>query len=356
MQGQGYTKSRVWSRRRLISLAGMTPVVGVFAADWAQAHPQEQPVPVPPTLPIPPVPAEPEPELDTSTLAAGTDAEQHMTIEVMLNGKGPYHFVVDTGSEKSVISDRVAAELGLITSGEVRVTGIARKVSANLVRVREMAFGPIVRNDLNLPVLPWTDLLADGFLGLDAIRGCRVTFDFRKKVLRIEHPRSTVPFDESGRQTIVVRATGNSGRLKTTDCTVDGIGTTMFLDTGAQLSIGNPALRDALLRRNRNLAPAGTIDIFGITGGQIAGVAYPIKAIRVHSLMFGTGVVAIADVSIFNDWGLANRPALMLGMDFLRQFGGVSIDYRRKEILFEMSGLIDNGPSPVGTPVKPLEG
>ncbi len=36
-------------------------------------------------------------------------------------------------------------------------------------------------------------------------------------------------------------------------------------------------------------------------------------------------------------WKLRLRPALLIGMDYLRQFAAVTIDYRSKEIRFELS-------------------
>jgi len=56
-------------------------------------------------------------------------------------------------------------------------------------------------------------------------------------------------------------------------------------------------------------------------------------------------VIAISNLDIFKDWGLEGKPAMMLGMNFLRQFGGVSIDYRTREIMFDMSGTPSTGPT-----------
>jgi predicted aspartyl protease len=36
-----------------------------------------------------------------------------MTVEVFINGQGPFNFVVDTGADRSALSTTLAARLGL---------------------------------------------------------------------------------------------------------------------------------------------------------------------------------------------------------------------------------------------------
>jgi len=41
------------------------------------------------------------------------DAQNRLTVDTFVNEKGPYNFVVDTGADRSVISEELAKELGL---------------------------------------------------------------------------------------------------------------------------------------------------------------------------------------------------------------------------------------------------
>ena len=50
--------------------------------------------------------------------------------------------------------------------------------------------------------------------------------------------------------------------------------------------------------------------------------------------------LVIADFRVFDVWGLTRRPALLLGMNFLRRFSKVSIDYGLKELRFDQASLI----------------
>jgi hypothetical protein len=112
---------------------------------------------------------------------------------------------------------------------------------------------------------------------------------------------------------------------------------TAFIDTGAEVSVGNVALMTALKARNRQLVSRGTMTLTGVTGGEVTGDILPVKRIRLQDLAFTDGTLAIADVPDFSVWKLRQHPALLIGMDYLRQLSAVTIDYRSKEIRFDLS-------------------
>jgi hypothetical protein len=205
------------------------------------------------------------------------------------------------------------------------------------VEVKELAFGPFSRKDLLLPSLPRTMLGCDGFLGLDAIEGTRVTFDFERRELRIDQPRGLAiqPRLDMAR----IKMQGGSGYLRTGDCWVDGVKTTAFLDTGAEVSMGNPSLLAALRRKRRVPDTLGNIVLVGITGGEVEGQIIPVRTILMQNLKFTDGILAIVDVPNFTTWQLDHKPAFLMGMNFMRQFASVSIDYRAREMRFELARL-----------------
>jgi predicted aspartyl protease len=270
-------------------------------------------------------------------LAARTDASQHLTIEVRINGAGPYRFVVDTGAERSVIADTVAADLKLATVGHVLIDGIVRKVPADLAAVDTLGFGPFTLRDVHIPVLPRQFLLVDGYLGLDAIGGNRVTFDFRRHLLKIDPAKSRPDVAPAEDTTVTVITRGNGGRLRAGHCWIDGVPAAAFVDSGAEVSMGNTALKKALMARRAGVQELGPIILTGVTGGETVGQVIAIRRIHLQDMAVENDLLAISDTASFDAWGLADQPALLLGMNFLRQFDRVSIDYRRAEIRFELS-------------------
>src|SRR3546814_8617673 len=52
------------------------------------------------------------------------DAQARMTVPVSIGTTGPYNFIVDTGSERSVVSRELAGQLNLAAGPSVRMTAI----------------------------------------------------------------------------------------------------------------------------------------------------------------------------------------------------------------------------------------
>lgn len=282
-------------------------------------------------------------------MAAATDAAQHLTVDVRIDGAGPFQFVVDTGADRTVISEEVAASLGLVRGRQVMLNGIVRSLAADTVLISDFSIGPIVRKNLDLPVVPRALLQADGYLGLDTVDGLRVTFDFRNHALEIDRTHSSFASSSAsyqfGSNDARLVADGSSGHLRAVDCYADRVRTAAFIDSGAEVSVGNTPLLDALLARHPTRPDLGTVQVIGITGGQIAGRLTMIDRVQLQRLQFTNCALVIADLQVFEIWGLSKKPALLIGMNYLRQFGSVAIDYRLKEIHFDLASLLVAGPA-----------
>jgi predicted aspartyl protease len=290
-------------------------------------------------LPQCPPPPRPSGQPEASKIAAATDKAQHLTIGVQINGRGPFRFVVDTGADRSVIAEDVATYLSLPRGNRVMVEGVIRAVPADTVKVAQLVVGPVARQNLSVPVLPRSQLMADGYLGLDVIDGYRVTLDFKNSELLLSEPfhlprhlmllGGWIRPDE-----VMVPVNGRFGHLRAFDCAIDHIRAVAFVDTGAEVSVGNSQLFDALAGNDPSYVRQDTIPLTGVTGGIITGRVTTLKHVRMNALTFVNGKVAIADLQIFDLWELSDRPALLIGMNWLRRFSKVSIDYGRKELRF----------------------
>lgn len=278
---------------------------------------------------------DPVPDQTTEITSLRTRSDSTLlSADVKINGR-PYRFIVDTGAERSVVSDAVVRDLGLQTVGRANVQGVIRNLTTDLVAVKQIDYGTFSKQDLVMPVIPRVLLKADGYLGLDVINGTRVTFDFRHQELRIERSKTIFAPAPSDSQIIIIHAPGKAGRLRSNQCSVDGVRTTAFIDTGAEVSIGNRALQAALNPETH--VEHAIVSLFGVTGGEAVGRLIPIKQIKIEELLFNDGDIVISNAPNFDDWGLANKPAVLIGMDYMRQFASVAIDYRRKEIRFELA-------------------
>jgi predicted aspartyl protease len=263
----------------------------------------------------------------------------HLGIDVKINGRGPFCFVVDTGADRTILAADVAASLGLQRGRPVMVQGIIRSVVADTASVNELAFGSVTTDSLNLPILPRSLLEADGYLGLDVIDGYRVVFDFKRQAMEIGEARSIYSYSVNRPGVARIPASGYQGHLRAIDCRVDGVSTATFIDTGAEVSVGNTALLGALAGNNPAYIGTRTLTLSGVTGGSIEGRVTHVDNIRLHGITFSGCDLAIADLQIFRIWGLTERPALLMGLNFLRDLSSVSIDYGRKEFRIDFAGL-----------------
>jgi hypothetical protein len=274
---------------------------------------------------------------DTLPIAAATDAASHLMVAVRINGNGPYHFVVDTGADRTILATEVAVELGLLHGEKVMLEGVVRAVLTETVSIRTLSLGSITCRHLVVPTLSRSLLDADGYLGLDFLDGHRVTFDFKNHSLQVSEPRARLSASWARENEARISTSGSSGHLQALDCIVDGIPATAFIDSGAEVTAANAPLLAALARRNPNFGEIGTIRLIDITGGEIFGKVAMANKIRLAGLTFTDCPLVIADFLVFGVWGLRQRPALLIGMNLLRQFARVSIDYGLKELRFDLA-------------------
>jgi hypothetical protein len=113
------------------------------------------------------------------------------------------------------------------------------------------------------------------------------------------------------------------------------------IDTGAQLSIGNEALRRQLLR-NDLVDTAQKVQLQAVTGEMISGDYMFVRELEIGGVTIKNLAIVFADAHTFQKLKLDRRPALLLGMNAIRAFKKVSIDFASRKfrvVLPESSSL-----------------
>lgn len=293
-----------------------------------------KPRPAPPSPSnVPPLP----PSVIDDALAIGGEdinarkVESRMTVEVMVNGRGPYRFVVDSGADTSVVGLRVAEELQLPIGTPVILNGMTARNIVDRVHVNELTLGQSKIRNLELPALKEQDLGGDGMIGIDALVDQRLMMDFEKRVIKAEDARIPTKMLDGE---IVVTARRQRGQLILTEVRAAGLPLDAVVDTGSEITIGNLALRDKLIRRNRDKFVK--IGVTGVTGVTVDLEVARIGEIRLGSVTLSNVPIAFADVPPFHVFGLSNEPALLLGTDILETFRRVSLDFRTRKVRFQL--------------------
>jgi predicted aspartyl protease len=308
--------SAIWLRHALGALA-------IAAASPAIADPPSDPAAL----------AEPETgPIDVVDFA--TDASDRMTVAVNIAGKGPYPFLIDTGSQRTVISRELAARLRLGSGPTAEIHSISGRTFVQTVIIPSLEINARSVKDIRAPALATSDIGAAGILGIDSLQSQRILLDFKAATMTVRP--STEQTEKWDGETIVVKAKSRFGQLVLADASADGAKVWVIVDTGAQVSIGNEALRRKLFGR-KSRRESHPIQILSVTGGTTPADYTTLEAIRLGGMTINNLPVAFADAHPFRKLGLTKRPALLLGMDALRLFDRVSVDFANRKVRF-MSG------------------
>ena len=172
-----------------------------------------------------------------------------------------------------------------------------------------------------------------GILGVDGLKKQRVSLDLREQRLQIE------PSSQRDRSTgaTMVKARNRFGQLTLVDTDLDGIRVSVLIDTGSEVTVGNSALRAALDRRRRTALPIlQKVTLQGATGEETTGDYGGVPEFRIGSLKVANLRIVYADLHPFTLWELSDTPAMLMGMDVIRFFDAVSLDYGRNEVRFTL--------------------
>ncbi len=289
--------------------------------------------PEPPPAQPPPAGKAPSPEVIVEApeprFVAPTQRDRigRIWAPVLINGQGPFRMVLDTGASDSAITAPVAEALGLTpeTSHVVLVQGVAGSAIVPTVRVDTLSVGDLDIASVALPIV--ADALggAQGVLGTAGFADKRVDIDFRHDRITIARSRGQhaplgfviLPLERSGPGLLMVAGSVANVRVHA------------VIDTGAERSIGNEALRRALVSRHAQ----GTPDkIFDVTTHVQGGEMFESPPITLGGIEISGARITYGEVRIFEHWRLTKEPALLIGMDALGLLEELVIDYRRREL------------------------
>ena len=237
--------------------------------------------------------------------------------------------MLDTGASHSAVSLAVAEALGITpsTTNVVRLHGVTGVRTVGTIPVNSLIVGDLELRSKRLPIV--TDALggAEGVLGTEGLQDKRIYIDFRHDLIRIlrSHREEAPP----GFVTIPVRLSG--GMLLLTDVRIGFVRVQAIIDTGAQATLANVALRDALVKRVRP-EDIHTDEITGATLDVQVGDRLLTPPINISGLSIRGAHITVGDMYIFHQWRMIDEPTLLIGMDVLGLLDTLIIDYRRQEL------------------------
>lgn len=264
------------------------------------------------------------------------DASRRMSVKVMVGGKGPFSFLVDTGAERTVIARELAERLGLAEGAKLRLATIGGSAMVPSYRVAALQMSNLHLASVEAPAFFGRHIGAAGLIGVDMLENRRILIDFRKESMSIletrKRARSLIRDDDA----IVVTARNMAGRLILSDARLGGKRVDVIVDTGAQTSVGNIALQKLVASQRQNRLPFTPTILDAVTGEAVPATRTAIKRIVISGMDVNDLPVSFADSQAFQALGLGDRPALLLGMDSLSLFDRIEIDFPNKRVVFDL--------------------
>lgn len=254
-----------------------------------------------------------------------------MAANVRIDGRRAV-FVLDTGAERTSIAADLARSLALAPGPGMVVHGVTAARFVPSAIIPRLSFGGRSFGGVVAPVFERASLAADGLIRLDVLSRFRLELDLvRRRVLVHSSGEGQTTIAPATRLVISDRVrAGRFGQLILLDVLVQGRIVEAFVDSGAQYSIGNPALLSAVDRSTE----AGSIDVFGVTGQTLRARLGRIDELIIDGQGLGSTPLLFADLHAFEALGLKDRPAMLLGADILYRFQRVTLDYGRRRVAF----------------------
>jgi predicted aspartyl protease len=254
-----------------------------------------------------------------------------VVVPVMVNGRGPFRFIVDTGANHSTISPRLTRELGLKPAEEASIIldGITGTAQVSFVTIDRLQAGDWTIGSTDLPVV-WAPVMAgaDGILGAAGLTEKSLSIDFQRNRVAISQG---VKAELRANSTRIHGLRSVSG-LITLATRVGGVPVLAVIDTGAERTLGNLALRDALRARRLHGVMAQMTTVYGATKEIEEGEILVAPPIVIDALRINDVPIVFGDFHIFNVWGMQDHPAMIIGMDVLGTVASLSIDFKHQDV------------------------
>lgn len=248
-------------------------------------------------------------------IARSQEGRYYTLVEV--EGLGTHAFMLDSGASKTAVYRRFTwfndvESADYKTSRVMTAAGIAHYP---LYRIPPITIGQNSRNFKEMVVLPDADdRRIMGIVGADFFKGHWLSFDSNKNTVRLENTSVKVP---DGWQKLKCKPVGSgsmSALVKVGDLDVHAV-----VDTGATISVLNEFAANALeLPTGAKYVKLGA-DASG-HGKSILGSAAKLPAMTIGGISLEARTVYVADLPAFTRFGAHQVPAMIMGMDIMKQF------------------------------------
>jgi hypothetical protein len=263
----------------------------------------------------------------------------HIYVEVKLNGKGPFRVLCDTGGA-NIVTPTLARELGLKSEGALQGRGVGEKSEdVGLVKMESLSVGDATLSNQVFAVFPMEAFSAvegipiNGLIGYEVFKRFVAKVDYEHHLITLTLPSA---FAYKGEGTVVPFLF--NGHIPQVDGAIDGIEGKFDIDTGSRSSV------DLLgpFAEKHDLAAHYGARLEAVTGWGVGGAA--------RSLVTRAKVLRLGKVEVnapVTELSLQKKGAFVspyvagnVGAGVLKRFN-ITFDYPHQQLIFERNANYD---------------
>ena len=262
-------------------------------------------------------------------------ANSLIVIDASINQKGPYRFVIDTGSSEHMISREVANTLGLKSTGTARVdVGLEEMSNAEQTNIAELRIGELILRNERFFIAPLPKSYPfQGILGAEFFKQFVVTIDFEHSFITLISADRFINRGLGSRISIKLR----NGWMPRVHAEVDGHSGWFKIDTGYNSSL---ALFAEFVAKHKSLSNPNSSPVYAPGGQTLAGEVattrvVPIKLLKLETEGSKDVVQQNVPAALFTEKGGSNSAyAGAIGILFLQRYR-VTFNYRQRLMILE---------------------
>lgn len=235
----------------------------------------------------------------------------HLVMEAVIDGLGPYRFVLDTGASWTAIAQYTVNEMeAQIDRPERAVQALTNVFEADHYILHDVRVDGIALGDLDSVVLPSDEgpLPVVGYFATDAFQATHYTIDFANERLITHGER---PAYADGRYDASQGLVFAAARMGTNRNEI-----LVMIDTGSSRSFMNGAAARFLRRTGMSV---NITEIGGVDERHALEIAEErqIRDLRFGGVCLSRSILLESNLDLFHSLNWNTRPAMLVGMDLL---------------------------------------
>jgi predicted aspartyl protease len=255
-----------------------------------------------------------------------TDFGAWYTVSATIDGKGPYEFIIDSGTSHTLLFESAAVEVGATPAGGVQtVYSIGASGQYERRRLGDVAVGGArLDNAMGVVLADWPvgDRMPAGILGLDFLSRYIVVFDAGRREVAFYAREDRPDFSRWPATPLNRKKFAGGVDLFTIDAVVDNRRVEFLFDIGAAGTVVNDHALEVILRAKKRSIFDPTPQIMARIAGALDDVQ-KIKVLEIDRMQAGDNIwrkrlVAVYNAPMFEALGREKLPFGLFGADLLK--------------------------------------